>query len=1078
MGALKAFASAGCTAISFRAAHNYSVGNNPRSVAAGDFNNDGHQDLAVVYAGFPADLAILLGVGGGKFGEAQRIDGGDVPTYVRVADFNKDAKQDLAVVQYSGGVTLLLGSGDGRFVAGGTFSTGTNPVFAVVADFNKDGSPDLAVSNSSHDTGVGNISILIGNGTGGFAPTMNHPAVSVPRELAVADFNGDGQLDVVVVSSAINNAALLLGDGTGNFGPASSFFAATAPFHVVASDFNGDGRPDLAVTSPNHRRVSILLNNGAGGFGQPVEFTTEVTALVAGDFNQDGKADVAGVYQPTNVAGVLFGDGAGGFSRQLSFPTGGKPHAVVAADLNSDQIVDLAVANFGSDDVSVVLGEGNGAFTTASTLRVGSTTSTSWVVAGDFNRDGRPDLVAPDSTRSRAALMLNTGAGQFAAPSYFNVPGLSPDSVAAGDFNNDGDLDLAFIGGGVSILLGNGAGGFTGGHVGPSHAVFVTTTDFNRDGKLDLILVNRSPHSVSVMLGNGAGGLASPVNFAVGIAPMAAIVGDLNGDGSPDLVVPNYDTNNLTILLGNGAGGVASNTNLPTAPRPNFVAINDFNGDGKADLAVTYQDPSKLGVLHGNGAGGFSAAGEYAVGIFPNKVAAGDLNGDGRLDLLVLNNVSNTISTLFGDGAGGFSAAGQLGVGASPRMLALADFNGDSRPDIAVANQGSGNVTLILSAACRTAVGTVQFEAASYSFSEGAERATVSVVRTGDTSGAAVVDYSTADADTFTVGCADRVNNQGGAYARCDFAITVGTLSFAPGEVSKTLTVPIIDDGHAEAAETFQLRISNPSGASLGATAVATITIQDNDAVNAANPIFATPFFVRQHYLDFLSREPEAGEPWSNVLHRCPNVDNDPLCDRIAVSQSFFRSPEFQLKGFYVFRFYRLAFNRLPEYTEIVSDMSYVAGATPQEVYARKAQLATLFTERAEFRNAYGGMTHAQYVAALMGRYQLSQVTMPDPSQPDGTAKVTLTGADLTGRLNANTLTRGQVLRAIADSDAVGALEYNNAFVGMQYYGYLRRKPESAGYDAWLRVLQSGDIRTMVSGFMNSTEYKLRFGQQ
>jgi hypothetical protein len=105
---------------------------------------------------------------------------------------------------------------------------------------------------------------------------------------------------------------------------------------------------------------------------------------------------------------------------------------------------------------------------------------------------------------------------------------------------------------------------------------------------------------------------------------------------------------------------------------------------------------------------------------------------------------------------------------------------------------------------------------------------------------------------------------------------------------------------------------------------------------------------VRQHYLDFLSREHEAGEPWSNVLNRCPNVNNDPSCDRIFASQSFFRSPEFQLKGFYVFRFYRLAFNPLPEYTEIVSDMSYVAGAIPQEVCARKAQLATLFTERAE----------------------------------------------------------------------------------------------------------------------------------
>jgi hypothetical protein len=192
--------------------------------------------------------------------------------------------------------------------------------------------------------------------------------------------------------------------------------------------------------------------------------------------------------------------------------------------------------------------------------------------------------------------------------------------------------------------------------------------------------------------------------------------------------------------------------------------------------------------------------------------------------------------------------------------------------------------------------------------------------------------------------------------------------------------------------------------------------------------------------------------------------------------EGFFRSLEFQLKGFYVFRFYKAGFARMPEYLEVVSDMSYVAGQTAEEVYARKARLATLFTERAEFQTAYGGMTDAQYVAALLGRYGLTQVTTPDPAQPDGSAKVMLTSDDLTNMLGANTLTRAQVLRAVADSDAVAAAEFNNAFVGMQYYGYLRRKPDQEGFNAWLSVLQAGDVRPMVNGFLNPTEYKLRFG--
>ena len=175
-----------------------------------------------------------------------------------------------------------------------------------------------------------------------------------------------------------------------------------------------------------------------------------------------------------------------------------------------------------------------------------------------------------------------------------------------------------------------------------------------------------------------------------------------------------------------------------------------------------------------------------------------------------------------------------------------------------------------------------------------------------------------------------------------------------------------------------------------------------------------------------------------------------------------------------------LAFNRLPEYAEIIPDMSFVAGNTAAEVYARKAQLAQNLTQRAAFVSAYGSLSNADFVTRLLGRYQLTQITTPDPANPDGAVKVTLTSADLINRLNGTggTLTRAQVFRAIADSDQVGAAEFNQAFVGMQYYGYLRRTPDDNGYQAWLNYLNAHptDSRTMVNGFVNSTEYRLRFG--
>jgi hypothetical protein len=374
-----------------------------------------------------------------------------------------------------------------------------------------------------------------------------------------------------------------------------------------------------------------------------------------------------------------------------------------------------------------------------------------------------------------------------------------------------------------------------------------------------------------------------------------------------------------------------------------------------------------------------------------------------------------------------------------------------------------------------TPAASIQFSSLNYNVNEGAGSVNVTVTRTGDLSGAASVDYKTID-DPAEVRC-DTIN--GTAYARCDYATTVDTLTFASGETSKTFAVPIIDDDFAEGDETFGIALSNPVGAILGTPSTATVTIIDNDTVTGANPIFTTPFFVRQHYLDFLSREPEASEPWSAVLSNCSDVNSNPACDRLTVSAAFFGSPEFQLKGYFVYRFYKLAFNRLPTYGEIVVDMRSVTGQTPSEVFQKKAAFTNAFVQRTEFTSAYNVMSNEQYVSTLMGRYALTLITSPDPATPDGSNKVTLTSTDLTNQLNANTLTRAQVLRAVADSDQVLGLEFNQAFVAMQYYGYLRRTPESAGYNTWLNYLNANpaDFRTMVNGFMNSTEYRLRFGR-
>jgi subtilisin family serine protease len=368
----------------------------------------------------------------------------------------------------------------------------------------------------------------------------------------------------------------------------------------------------------------------------------------------------------------------------------------------------------------------------------------------------------------------------------------------------------------------------------------------------------------------------------------------------------------------------------------------------------------------------------------------------------------------------------------------------------------------------------LKFAETSYSIDEGSGSAVVTVLRILDLTHQASVNYETTDADTFNFGCGEAELNGGNAFGRCDYVTTVGTLTFAPWEQVKQIRIPIVNDTYAEGRERFSITLSNASNATIGLSS-AEVIINDNDAVNAPNPVFATPFFVRQHYLDFLGREPEFGEPWSNILNRCSDVNNDPACDRLTVSGAFFGSPEFRDKGAYIIISYQVAFNRLPNYSEFVRDLAFVAGEN-----SKRAALADQYVARQDFTNTFGTMNNSQYVTALMGRYNLTQITTPDPTNPYGSNKVLLKASDLINRLNGvdGTLTRAQILAAIVQSDEVLNIEANNVFVAAQYYGYLRRKPDTTGFNNWISYLSAhpGDFRTMVNGFVNSDEYRIRFG--
>jgi HYR domain/FG-GAP-like repeat/FG-GAP repeat len=306
-----------------------------------------------------------------------------------------------------------------------------------------------------------------------------------------------------------------------------------------------------------------------------------------------------------------------------------------------------------------------------------------------------------DSQRVQAQASGSCATVSFAPAQNYGV-GTDPRFVTTGDFNADGKLDLATANANsdnVSILLGDGLGGFAAAtNVGAGNGPrSVTTGDFNADGKLDLTTANFVSDNVSVLLGDGLGGFAAAVSFGVGDFPQSITTGDFNADGKPDLATANSGSANVSVLLGDGSGGFGAATNYATAFGPLSVAVGDFNGDGKPDLATAnFTADGVVSVLLGDGGGGFGAASFLGTGNTPTFVAVGDFNGDGKPDLATAHLGSDNVSILLGDGLGGFAAATSFGAGDEPFSVTTGDFNADGKLDLATANANSDNVSILL----------------------------------------------------------------------------------------------------------------------------------------------------------------------------------------------------------------------------------------------------------------------------------------------------------------------------------------------------------------------------------------------
>ncbi|HUS13789.1 MAG TPA: FG-GAP-like repeat-containing protein [Chloroflexia bacterium] len=347
------------------------------------------------------------------------------------------ARPDMAAAAAPAGGCATAGFG-----APTAFAVGQPPAFVATADFNHDDVLDL-VSATTSDSNPG-VAVLRGDGVGGFGPALHYSTGEGPRALVVGDFNHDTNLDVATADSSDfpANVSVLLGDGLGGFGPALRLTAGTTAWAIASGDFNHDTNLDLVVANFNSANISVFLGNGAGGFSAASTMAVGIRPadVVVGDFSGDSHLDVAVADSDGGVVWVLLGTGSGTFGPPTSFAAGTNIHALTPGDVDQDGALDLVTANSFSYTLSVLMGQGDGGFSAPVSIPVPGFPNS--VAVRDLTGDGDPDLAVTANAPDGLLVLIGDGAGGFGPPTSFPA-GPAPWSLALGDYNRDGSLDVA-----------------------------------------------------------------------------------------------------------------------------------------------------------------------------------------------------------------------------------------------------------------------------------------------------------------------------------------------------------------------------------------------------------------------------------------------------------------------------------------------------------------------------------------------------------------------------------------------------------------------------------------------------------